>query len=125
MPLLLQLASYTAESGAKYSPHYDSNPWEQHNRREISVLLYLNVGWDAQRHGGCLRIHPEARAKQPAGGGAHADAPPTPKLQLPTVDVAPLAGRIVLFHSRETRHEVMPCTAGERVALTLWVEYAE
>jgi SM-20-related protein len=72
-----------------------------------TVLLYLNVGWDAAAHGGCLRVHPPDGVNEPP------------------VDVSPVAGRLVLFHSRLTKHEVLPCTSGERVAVTLWVEYGE
>lgn len=105
MPPLLQLASYSAHTRARYSPHFDNNPWERHNFREITILLYVNTGWDAARMGGCLRVH------APEGGGLHED-------------IEPLAGRLVLFHSRLVRHEVLPCTEGVRTALTLWVEHA-
>ena len=98
-------------------------------KREITFLLYLNVDWDTDRHGGCLRLHPPDRAS---------GAP---------VDVAPLGGRIVVFQSgkRHTRaalrwnaamtslgaclpigkqlHEVLPCDGADRLALTLWCEY--
>ena len=33
------------------------------------------------------------------------------------------AGRFVIFHSGKKMHEVLPCTQGQRLALTLWVEY--
>jgi len=107
LPPLLQLAAYSSRNGARYSPHLDNPGWEAHNRRELTILLYLNVGWDADRCGGCLRLHPEEG--DPA----------------PPVDVAPLGGRLVIFPSRTQRHEVLPCTESERLALTLWVEYAD
>ena len=69
---------------------------------EITILLYVNVGWDADQQGGHLRIHPQD--EQP-------------------VDIAPVAGRLVLFHSAKTRHSVLQCSRGERIALTSWVEY--
>ena len=102
MPPLLQLASYSAEKEAHYRPHYDRNDWERYNRREITILLYLNVGWDAATQGGELRVHTETEG---------------------LVDLPPVAGRLVLFHSALTKHEVLPCLSGERVAVTLWVEY--
>ena len=41
------------------------------------------------------------------------------------VDVAPVAGKIVVFSSGSMLHEVLPATGGvERLALTLWVEAA-
>ena len=98
-----QTASYDAQRQARYSPHYDNNPWEKHNRREITLLLYLNVGWDPVEQGGHLRVHP------PDGS--------------PPVDIAPVAGRLAIFHAAKTKHEVLLCLRGERVAVTLWVEY--
>ena len=39
------------------------------------------------------------------------------------VDIAPIAGRIVLFPSASMLHEVLPATGSfQRLALTLWVE---
>lgn len=108
LPPLLQLASYSAGSGARYTRHFDSNPWEQANRREITILLYVNHGWDAERSGGCLRLHP-------SDGGAELDGPR---------DVSPVGGRLVIFQSALQAHEVLPCSAGERIALTLWLEHA-
>ena len=151
----MQLGFYPGGSGARYSPHLDRNPGEaglereitrdhseitrDHSeitprpqvglKREITFLLYLNVDWDTDRHGGCLRLHPPDRAS---------GAP---------VDVAPLGGRVVVFQSgkRHTRaalrwnaamtslgaslpigkqlHEVLPCDGADRLALTLWCEY--
>ena len=121
LPPLLQLAIYSGRNGAKYSPHFDSNPWETHNHRELTVLLYLNVGWDAAASGGSLRVLP--RKHPPHATSAHArDAPVSCMLR--PVEVAPVAGRLVIFHSRLLQHEVLPCTAAdaERLALTLWVE---
>ena len=68
------------------------------------MLCYLNNDWDAARAGGCLRLH-----------------------STPTsfVDVEPVAGRVVIFPSATQQHEVLPCTEGERIALTLWVEYLD
>ena len=42
------------------------------------------------------------------------------------IDVAPIAGRVVIFPSATMLHEVLPTTGGaERLALTLWVEHAQ
>jgi hypothetical protein len=114
LPPLLQLASYSAKCGAHYTRHYDWNAWEKANRREITILLYLNTGWDAVRCGGALRLFPTAAADAASGS----EAPPT--------DVAPMAGRLVLFPSATQAHAVLPCIANsERLALTLWVEHAD
>lgn len=74
MPYSVQLGQYSAKSGAHYRPHLDKQPWERENLREITILLYTNVGWDAKRSGGCLRLHP------------------TPMGSAPTHDVEPIAG---------------------------------
>ena len=43
-----------------------------------------------------------------------------------TVDVEPLAGRVVVFESGKQMHEVCESVLGaDRLALTLWVEYEE
>ena len=114
VPPVLQLASYTAATGARYTPHLDRWPHEAHNQRELTILLYANCDWDARRHGGCLRLLPKAPA-----AGASAAAEPSE-----TIDVSPVAGRIVIFPSAVMLHEVLPVTGGaERLALTLWVEH--
>ena len=41
-----------------------------------------------------------------------------------TVDIEPLAGRVVVFESGKQMHEVRE-SAVDRLALTLWVEYEE
>jgi len=116
VPHFAQLAMYPASNGSRYAPHLDRWEHEEHNRREITCLLYLNHGWDAERCGGCLRLHPADRTASPAttAGGA---AP---------VDVEPTAGRMVLFDAGKQMHEVLPCRGDEgveRLALTLWIEY--
>ena len=115
VPHFAQLAMYPASNGSRYAPHLDRWEHEEHNRREITCLLYLNHGWDAERCGGCLRLHPADRTASPAAtaGGA---AP---------VDVEPTAGRMVLFDAGKQMHEVLPCRGEgvERLALTLWIEY--
>jgi hypothetical protein len=107
LPAFVQLAEYSARTRARYTPHLDRYDYETHNRREITILLYVNVGWDSSRCGGCLRLHP------------------TPMGSAPTRDVDPVAGRLVLFPSATQMHEVLPATEGERLALTLWVDYAD
>lgn len=114
LPPLVQLGLYSGSSGACYSRHLDRNAWEKHNRREITILLYVNTEWDAAS-GGCLRLHPSA-----------ANAATSAPVGVASVDVAPLAGRLVLFPSATQYHEVLPCTGcAERLALTLWVEFGD
>mmetsp|Transcript_38129 Transcript_38129/g.86456 ORF Transcript_38129/g.86456 Transcript_38129/m.86456 type:complete len:117 (+) Transcript_38129:940-1290(+) len=103
---MVQLGYYPGGSGACYRPHLDRQPGEVNNRRELTFLVYVNTVWDAERCGGCLRLHPSV-----ADGG-------------PAIDVEPWAGRVVVFESGNQVHEVLPSNAGsERLALTLWVEY--
>ena len=114
VPLVAQLGYYPP--GARYQPHLDRSPTEPLNRKELTFLLYANVDWDVSS-GGELRVHPPAAA-----------TPPRPDLPLApqeVVDIAPLAGRVVIFQSAHVLHEVRPCTGARgRLALTLWVEYA-
>ena len=58
--------------------------------------------------GGNLRLHPDS----PSDG--------------PVIDVAPVAGRVVIFESGRKMHEVQESALGaDRLALTLWVEYED
>ena len=61
VPGVAHLGCYRGDTGARYRPHLDNDPSEHDSsRRELTILLYTNVGWDAERHGGCLRLHPSA-----------------------------------------------------------------
>ena len=118
VPAMVQLGFYPGGSGARYRPHLDRWPNEVSNRRELTILVYCNCGWDAARHGGCLRLHPDQ------GGTAGAADATAAGAAEGVVDVAPTAGRVVIFQSGKQMHEVLESTAGaDRVALTLWVEY--
>lgn len=105
-PSMMQLGYYPGGTGARYKPHLDRWPNEVNNRRELTFLVYVNVGWDADLVGGHLRLHPE------------------PGSESTVIDVAPTAGRVVIFESGKQLHEVRESTQGaDRLALTLWVEY--
>ena len=109
LPAMVQLGYYPGGTGAKYKPHLDRWASEVNNRRELTILVYVNCGWDVKKNGGALRLHPDPN--NPGEG---------------CVDVEPLAGRIVLFESGKCMHEVCESTPGnDRLALTLWVEYAD
>ena len=60
-------------------------------------MIYLNADWLPEQ-GGALRLHPEGAAR---------------------VDIAPEAGRMVMFLSAEMLHEVLP-TQRERLSLAGW-----
>ena len=108
LPPMIQLGYYPGGSGARYRPHLDRWANEENNRRELTFLVYVNVGWQP-KDGGCLRLHPD-----PNNPGTN------------TFDVEPLAGRLVIFESGKQMHEVLESSLGaDRIALTLWVEYEE
>ena len=78
------------------------------NAREVTAIIYGNLDWD-ETHGGALRCH--LGADEADGFGETATD---------IRDVAPHAGRLVLFKSRELLHEVLP-SYGRRVAISLWL----
>jgi hypothetical protein len=109
LPGMVQLGFYPGGTGARYRPHLDRWANEVSNRRELTFLVYVNVGWDAEASGGCLRLHPS-----PDSVGDE------------TIDVEPIAGRVVVFESGKQMHEVLESKDGAgRLALTLWVEYED
>ena len=111
VPTRLQAAVYdgSRERPSHYHRHYDAShdiPMGRRNPRRLTCILYLNSGWDAARDGGALRVYHPKRAGEAAADERH-------------VDVAPVAGRLVLFDSRRVEHEVRQAYA-PRWALTLW-----
>ena len=82
-----------------YVRHRDGGSYRG-NPRRLTCIVYLNADWDVERDGGALRAY------LPDGSGEH-------------VDVAPKAGRLLLFDAVRVEHEVRP-TFASRVALTLW-----
>ncbi|MSQ19937.1 MAG: 2OG-Fe(II) oxygenase [Betaproteobacteria bacterium] len=98
--LELHLAMYPP--GGFYRAHVDCLRDDDH--RIISAILYLNDDWSADA-GGMLRIWQDARHVNYA-------------------DIAPIAGRLVLFPSATTLHEVLP-TAQRRCTLTGWFRRRE
>lgn len=91
-------AHYTVyPPGAFYARHLDR--FREDNRRVISLVLYLNEGWDAE-DGGELRLYPPAAA----------DA---------CVTVTPRGGTLVCFLSERVPHEVLPARRA-RYSLTGW-----
>jgi SM-20-related protein len=81
--------------GAFYRAHLDR--FRDDDQRTVSVVIYLNADWLPEQ-GGALRLHPEGAA---------------------IVDIAPEAGRMVMFLSAEMLHEVLP-TQRERLSLAGW-----
>jgi SM-20-related protein len=84
--------------GARYEAHVDR--FRSAPQRAVSTTLYLNEGWTAE-DGGELRLYL----------GTNADSP--------FVDVAPLAGTLVVFASERFLHAVLPARR-ERLSITGW-----
>lgn len=82
-------------AGAYYKRHLDQFKKDDHRR--LSVICYLNPNWTAAE-GGQLRIYHEGTS----------------------VDVLPLAGRLVCFRSDLLEHEVLPATR-PRLSITGWM----
>lgn len=80
--------------GTFYERHLDQ--FQSTRYRKISFAFYLNQHWSAEQ-GGCLRLH----------------------LAEP-LDLAPIAGRLVLFRSDLVEHEVLT-TQVERYSITGWM----
>jgi SM-20-related protein len=91
--LELHYAWYPA--GARYERHVDQPRGRM--QRQVSVLLYLNVGWTPAA-GGELRIYDAA--------GGHRD-------------IEPLAGRLVCFLAPGREHAVMT-THRDRLSISGW-----
>src|SRR5690606_21004433 len=81
--------------GAYYKRHLDQFRKDDH--RKLSIICYLNEDWQ-ESDGGQLRIY------LPDG----------------SIDVLPLAGRLVCFRSDQLEHEVLPAKR-ERKSLTGWI----
>jgi SM-20-related protein len=81
--------------GSFYKRHLDQ--FKQDDHRKLSVICYLNHHWK-ENEGGQLRMY------LPEG----------------SLDIFPLAGRLVCFRSDQLEHEVLPATR-ERLSITGWM----
>ena len=96
--------------GAGYQKHLDrfkANDNSQLPQRQISCILYLNKDW-LEEDGGYLRLYLNA---DDATDGIVDTAS--------SLDIAPIAGRLVMFLSDTFYHEVMPANRA-RMSLTGW-----
>lgn len=98
--LFLSLKDYEVHmtvypAGTFYKRHLDQFKSDDH--RKLSVICYLNHDW-IEAHGGQLRMY----------------------LPDQSIDVLPMAGRLVCFRSDKIEHEVLPATR-ERLSLTGWI----
>ena len=83
----------------------------------MSVLLYLNPGWDAERLGGELRIFTRNAVPQPQAVAGRVAARAGDGESW--IDVSPEGGTLVLMQSDAVDHEVLP-TRAPRQALVGW-----
>jgi SM-20-related protein len=81
--------------GTFYKRHLDQ--FKQDDHRKLSVICYLNHDWKEDQ-GGQLRMY----------------------LPGSSVDIFPLAGRLICFRSDQLEHEVLPATR-ERMSITGWM----
>ena len=108
------------ESGG-YRTHLDHDPpadddlywlWassrEQSQRVLTSILYVTDPAFDADIHGGCLRLFLGCEPGDASGATA-----------LSVKDVAPVPGRLVVFKSRKVPHAVLD-TSRRRLALSCW-----
>ena len=86
--------------GTFYKRHLDR--FQKDSRRKISVICYLNQGWETT-DGGELVIYTTNAAGE----------------EIP-IKVAPTAGRLVCFEADRLEHEVLPATR-PRMSLTGWM----
>ena len=96
--------------GASYQKHLDrfkANNNAKLPQRQISCILYLNKDW-LEEDGGYLRLYLNA---DDATDGIVDTAS--------SLDIAPIAGRLVMFLSDTFYHEVMPANRA-RMSLTGW-----
>lgn len=82
-------------AGSFYKRHLDQFKNDDH--RKLSVICYLNMEWKEEQ-GGQLRMY----------------------LPEKSLDVFPVAGRLVCFRSDLIEHEVLPATR-ERLSITGWM----
>ena len=84
--------------GSVYQKHLDQfSQGEGVQARQLSSILYLNNHWLTE-NGGALRLHLN---------------------ECEYLDIAPTAGKLVLFLSCQFWHEVLPATR-DRISLTAW-----
>lgn len=98
--LFLSLKDYEVHmtvypAGTFYKRHLDQFKSDDHRR--LSVICYLNNNWK-EENGGQLRMY----------------------LPDQSLDVLPVAGRLVCFRSDKIEHEVLPANR-ERLSLTGWI----
>jgi SM-20-related protein len=91
------------EKGKSYSRHLDT--FKEDKSRVVSFILYLNKDWKKE-DGGELKIYPDWDSSTPIQS------------------IEPTWGKVVLFVSKNTIHELSP-TNKKRVSFTGWFKQAK
>mmetsp|Transcript_12600 Transcript_12600/g.20349 ORF Transcript_12600/g.20349 Transcript_12600/m.20349 type:complete len:580 (-) Transcript_12600:1060-2799(-) len=96
----IQLAQYPADNGSGYTKHSDVSPHikQDEEQRVITVLYYLNPGWQVEKNGGSLVMF---------------------KRDGTTEEISPVADRVVLFRSN-MEHQVRSSSGRARWAISCW-----
>ena len=116
--------------------HCDQGVGPLCNGRALTAIFYVNAGW-REYDGGCLRVYRPQGPDDDDGLHEESEACASPEAKEAAVremvratdndvvaDVAPLAGRLVVFFSDyRVPHEVLPVTVeakADRFAVTIW-----
>jgi Rps23 Pro-64 3,4-dihydroxylase Tpa1-like proline 4-hydroxylase len=92
----------------------------------ITAILYVNPDWVSD-HGGCFRFWPIGGGIKAVGTATAKAAEWTeqpseqPAAAVGALDLAPKAGRVLVFLSKVLPHEVMPAYLANRYAISLWM----
>jgi hypothetical protein len=137
VPDMMQISLYNKQ-GSYYRAHKDAcdDSWTEMGlvgylrsrylqRRYLTCIVYLNPEWEPS-HGGCLRIFLNDGADAVNNSKEHlsTDQVESAAASAPFIDVAPLAGRLVIFSSLVTMHAVLP-TFSRRLACSMWLTLNE
>ena len=107
-----QLASYPSK--AFYKKHIDGGYDSMNNGRKVTAIFYVNSEWKSS-DGGQLRLYKRRPNPFQLEKGAI-----EVKEDEVACDLDPVAGRLVLFRSRDIPHEVL-VTNRKRFAVSLWL----
>jgi len=107
-----QLASYPSQ--AFYKKHIDGGYDSMNNGRKVTAIFYVNNEWKSS-DGGQLRLY----KRRPNPFQLEKGAVEVKEDEV-ACDLDPVAGRLVLFRSRDIAHEVL-VTNRKRFAVSLWL----
>ena len=118
----VQLAEYPGDGTSRYPRHCDvpkstrpDDTSRSHRipQRILTIIYYLtDPDWSVVHDGGCLRLFHD---------DSEASATTTTTANSSYTDVAPYAGRMVIFRSDGVEHAVQPCFRRPRCAVTIWL----